>query len=174
MNRVEKEQQVESARTQFEAAPFVVLTDFKGSTVAEMQTLRRACEPVGASYLVLKNTLCRIAVTETGLTDLSRFFRGNTGVFFSGEDPIASAKLLKEQLKENENLVVKAGFFEGELLDEAGVAGVADLMSRDELQSMLLRTIQEAPRQVLGVLQAPSRDLLYLLNNYAAGLPEEG
>ena len=174
MNRADKEQRVDSARAQFEAAPFIVLTDFKGSSVADMESLRRACEPTGATYQVLKNTLCRIAVANTPFSDLAEHLHGNIGVFFSGEDAIAGAKLLKEQLKENENLIIRAGFFEGEVLDESGVAGVADLMSRDELQGLLLRTLQEAPRQVLGVLQAPARDLLYVLNNYAAELPDEG
>ena len=46
------------------------------------------------------------------------------------------------------------------------------MLLHHQLLSMLLRTIQEGPRQVLGVLQAPARDLLYLLKNYEAKLEE--
>jgi large subunit ribosomal protein L10 len=69
-------------------------------------------------------------------------------------------------------LVCKAGFFEGTVLDAAGVTTVSKLPSREELLVVLLRTIQEGPRQVLGVLQGPARDLLYLLQNYANKLEE--
>lgn len=172
MNRTEKAEFVAQMEAQFAAAPFVVLTDYTGSTVAQMDSLRRACEPGGLSYRVVKNTLCKRAVAGTEFEPLAEHFRGPIGVLFSSEDPSAAAKLLKAQLKDNENLAVKAGFFEGTILDEKGVLAVADLPSREELLTMLLRTIQEGPRQILGVMQAPARDLLYLLKNYEAKLEE--
>jgi large subunit ribosomal protein L10 len=168
MNRAEKETCVEAVKERFVNAPFIALTDFKGSTVAQMDTLRRACEDEGVEYAVIKNTLSRIAVVGTDAESLSEYFKGNTGLFFSGDDPIGAAKLLKAQVKENEMLVVKAAFFEGDVLDAAGATAVASLPSREELLTTLLRTLQEGPRQVVGVLQAPSRDLLGVLSNYAA------
>lgn len=173
MNREQKTQFVEEIREQFDAAILVALTDFKGSTVAQMDGLRRACEQVpGVEYRVVKNTLCIRALEGTDKQGLSEHFRGNVGVFFASDDPIVAAKLLRDQLKENDKLVVKAGFFEGDVLDEVGIKKVADLPSREELLSTLLRTIQEGPRQVMGVIQGPARDLVYVLSNYAAKLEE--
>lgn len=174
MNREQKSQIIDDVRERFLAAPFVALTDFKGSTVAQMDKLRRACEAQGIHFQVVKNTLSKRAVADTDLEGLTKHFQGNIGVFFAGEDPIAAAKLLKDQVKDNDKLVIKAGFFEGDVLDEKSTLAVADLPSREELLVTLLRTIQEGPRQVLGVLQAPARDLLYLLNNYASKLESEG
>jgi len=173
MNREFKAQIVDDVRERFLASPFVALTDYKGSTVAQMDSLRRACENEGVHYQVVKNTLSRRAVEGTPLASLAQHFTGPIGVFFSDEDPIAAAKLLKAQLKENKALELKAGFFEGDVLDSAQALAVADLPSREELLVSLLRTIQEGPRQVLGVLQAPARDLLYLLSNYATKLEEQ-
>lgn len=170
MKREQKAEFVENIRGRFAEAPLVILTDWRGSTVAEMDVLRRACEPAGVHFEVVKNTLCRRALAGTDMEKLSEHFRGNIGVLFSSDDPIATAKLYKEQVKENEKLICRAGFFEGAVLDAAGVAAVADLPSREELLVMLLRTIQEGPRQLLGVLQAPARDLLYLLKNYESKL----
>lgn len=174
MNRAQKAEFIESVRGTFTDAPLVILTDFKGSTVAQIDKLRRAAEEAGASFQVVKNTLARIAVQDTELEPLGDHFKGNIGVVFSGDDPIATAKMFRAQKKENERLDVKIGFFEGTLLDPKSVDAVADLPSREELLAKLLATIQEAPRQVLGVLQAPARDLLYLLRNYAAKLEETG
>lgn len=174
MNREQKAAFIEDIKGRMEVAPFVVLADFKGSTVDQMNALRRACEPSGAHFRVVKNTLCKRAIAGTDAEVLSEHLAGNVGMLFSGEDPIATAKMFKAQLKENKNLVVKAGFFEGDVLDEKGVVAVADLPSREDLLVSLLRTIQEGPRQILGVIRGPARDLLYLLQNYARKLEEEG
>lgn len=174
MNREQKAVVVEEIRGRFAEAPLVILADFKGSTVKQMDALRRACEPAGVHFQVVKNSLSRRAIEGTDLEVLSEHLRGNVGVFFAGEDAIAAAKVFRDQAKENDKLQVKAGFFEGDLLDAKGVASVADLPSREELLVVLLRTLQEGPRQVLGVLNGPARDLLYLLQNYAQKLEEQG
>jgi large subunit ribosomal protein L10 len=172
MNRVQKTDFIESVRGALSETSFVILTDFKGSTVEELDVLRRACETAGATFRVVKNTLCRIAVSDTDLAPLTEHFSGNVGIVFAGEDPVAAAKVFEDQVKVNDKLVLRAGYFEGDVLDANGVSAVAALPSREELLSTLLATIQEGPRQVMGVLQAPARDILYLLNNYASELEQ--
>ena len=174
MNRAEKAEFVDEVRAAFTSAPLLILSDFQGVTVTEIDRVRRAVEKAGAEFRVVKNSLCRIALADTPKADLASKFRGNIGVVVSGDDPIATAKAFRTLLKENEKLKVKGGFFDGDVLDAKQVDAVADLPSREELLSHLLATIQEGPRQVLRVLQAPARDLLYLLNNYAAKLEESG
>lgn len=172
MNRAQKAEFIESVRADFKAAPLVILTDFKGTTVKEIDRVRRTVEASGAKFRVVKNTLARIAVSETEMAGLGVSFKGNVGVVFSSEDAQKTAKMFRQLRKEFEKLELKGGFFDGQVLDAKGVDLVADLPSRDQLLSTLLATLQEGPRQVLGVLQAPARDLLYLLNNYAAKLGE--
>ena len=105
---------------------------------------------------------------------LGPLFKGNIGVLSANEDPQRMAKLLKETLKENEKLIVRAGYFDGGVIDEKGVLAVADLPSREQLLTTLLRTIQGGPQQLLGVLQAPARDLLFVLQNFAKKLEDAG
>jgi large subunit ribosomal protein L10 len=173
VNREQKVEFVEDIRAQFEAAPLVILTDWVGSTVDEMNTFRRACDPAGLRFRVVKNTLCRRALEGTKLEGLAPHFSGTIGVLFADEDAIAAAKVYKAAVKENRKLVPRAAFFDGDVLEGEAVIKVADLPSREELLSLLLRTLQEGPRQVLGVIQAPARDLLYLLKNYETKLEEE-
>jgi large subunit ribosomal protein L10 len=174
MNRAQKEEFIGSVRDALATTSFVILADFKGSTVQQMDGLRRACESTGAEFRVVKNSLCRIAVQDTEKSNLAAHFRGNIGVVLSGDDPVATAKMFKAQVKGNAKLVARAGFFQGDILDAKGVDAVADLPSREELLSKLLATLQEGPRQVLRVIQGPPRDLLYVLNNYATKLEEGG
>ena len=172
MNLDQKKTFVTDIKQRFEEAPLIIFTDFIGSTVDEMNAFRRACEPEGIHLQVVKNTLCRRALEGTEQAGLVEHLRGNVAVLFSGEDPIAAAKLMRAQLKANEKLQVKTGFFEGDVLDSQAVLAVADLPSREEHLVKLLQTLQQSPRLVLGVIQGPARDLLYLLRNYANTLEE--
>ena len=170
MNREQKVEFVDKVQQRFASSPLVILTDFKGSTVAQLEQMRHACTDAGAEFQVVKNTLCRRALAGTDMEALTSHFSGNIGVLFSGEDAIATAKAFQGQRKDNPKLETRAGFFEGDVLDEKGVELVATLPSKEELLSKLLQTVQEGPRQVIGVIQGPARDLLFLLNNYSEKL----
>ncbi len=174
MNREQKSEFVEQLHSRLSDAPFVILTGYKGSSVAQMDALRRACGPVGVHFQVVKNTLARRALEGTDKGELAEHFRGPVGVLISGEDPVATAKTFNDVAKDNEFLQVKAGFFEGDVLDASGVKAVAEMPSKEELQVKLLMALLGGPRQLLSVLQAPARDLLYLLKNYAAKLEADG
>ena len=173
MNRAQKAAVIEDLQGSLTQAPLVILTDFVGSTVDELDNIRKACEPTGAQFRVVKNTLAKRAVDGTELQGLADRFQGNIAVLISGEDPVATAKLFTEHAKGNDKLCVKAGYFEGDVLEAAGVVAVASLPSKEELQVQLLRVLQGGPQQVLNVLQAPARDLLYLLHNRANQLGDE-
>ncbi len=174
MNREQKTQMIDELHDRFTVGPFVALTDFKGSTVAQMDNIRRKCEPAGLYFRVVKNTLAVRALQGTGKEKLADLFVGNVGLIVSGEDPVAAAKFVKQYAKENENIKVKAGFFDGDVLDAKGVDMVAELPSKEELQSKLLATLQAGPRDLMGVIQGTARDLMYLLGNYADKLEKAG
>ena len=175
MNRTQKAELVQSLTAELENTPFVVLADYRGVSVPQVTELRQQLRKRGAEYRVIKNTLLRRAIDGTDKESIGDYLTGMTGVVLSGDDPIAAAKAVREltkDLQKEKKFVIKGGWFEGDALDATAVAKVADLPSREELLVMMLRTIQEGPRQVLGVLQGPARDLLYLLKNYETKLEE--
>jgi large subunit ribosomal protein L10 len=177
MNKAQKAEFVADLESRLAEAPLVMLADYRGVTVAEIDAFRRTLEANGVQYEVIKNTLARLAVAETDMEGVSQWLTGMTGWVISGDDPIATAKTVRDAIKDlnkADKFSIKGGFFEGEALDAAAIVKVADLPSREELLVTLLRTIQEGPRQVLGVLQAPARDLLYLLKNYETKLADAG
>lgn len=175
MNRTDKVELVNAFSERLAAAPFVALTDYRGVTVEEINAFRRSLESQGVEYRVIKNTLARRAIAETPLADLGEHLTGMTGWILSGEDPVAAAKALREAskaFKKSKKMPIKGGYFDGGVLTAGEVDKVADLPSKEELLSLLLRTIQEGPRRILGVIRAPARDLLYLLKNYETKLQE--
>ena len=177
MSRTEKIAVVDELSSRLENAPFVALADYRGISVAEVSAFRSKLKDAGVHYEVIKNKLAKRAIAGTDKEVLHDLLIGMTGWVISGEDPIVAAKMLKAEtvkLVEEGKFTVKGGFFEGELLDSKGVNSVAELPSKEELFAMLLGLLQQCPRQVLGVVQAPGRDLVYLLKNYETKLADSG
>ena len=163
---------VDSLREQLQAAPYILVLNYEGTSVNAANDFRRELEQSGARLQVVKNTLMRRAIDDTELAGLSPYFRGMTGIVVGTEEPVTTAKAVRDALKQWKTYDVIGGYFEGDVLDAAAIKAVAELPSREELLVMLLRTIQEPGRQVLGVLQGSARDLLYLLKNYETKLAE--
>lgn len=175
MSRNEKVAVVDRLSSRLESAPFVAVADYRGISVAEVTDLRAKFKDAGVHYEVIKNKLAKRAIEGTDLESLAELLSGMTTWIISGEDPIAAAKLLKAETKglvKDEKFTIKGGFFDGELLDSKGVSDVAELPSKDELFAMLLGLLQKGPQQVLGVVQAPGRDLVNLLKNFESKLAD--
>lgn len=173
MNRTEKSEVVGKFRGNVEVAPFLLVTEFRGTTVADVTRLRRELEKNGMRFKVIKNTLARRAFSDLGMGGLDLHLKGMTGILMSGSDGIASAKVLKTLLKDFQTIQIRVGFFDGQVLDKDPVKVVSELPGREELLATLLGTIQAGPQQLVSVLAAPGRDLVQLLANYADKLEKE-
>jgi large subunit ribosomal protein L10 len=157
LNRIEKAAVIERLRNELENVPAVVVTDFKGLDVASVDSLRSEMRKADISYTVVKNTLARAALAGTSKENLAPLFKGNTAIAFHEEDPAAPAKLLLEFQKTNEKLVLKGGWVEGNILDEAGVKQLSTLPGKDELRAKLLSLFKAAPTKfVRTVVAAPT------------------
>jgi large subunit ribosomal protein L10 len=172
MNRTQKAEVVAQFGDSASKSAFVVLTEFRGTKVSEINQLRRDLEKNGMGFRVIKNTLARRAFGSIGFLGLDSHLRGMTGVIIGGADGIASAKILKDLLKPLQTVQVRAGYFDGGVLQADAVKVVSELPGREELLGMLLATMQEGPRQLVSVIQAPARDLVQVLKNYENKLAE--
>lgn len=128
----EKIAAVSELKELLEASNGVILTEYRGLTVAQMKELRRA---LGAEteYAVVKNTLTAIAAKEVGIDAFDGQLHGPSAIAFIKGDFIDAAKGLRDFAKANPQLIVKSGYFEGEALDEAGINKFASLESREVL-----------------------------------------
>ena len=133
MPRPEKVQAVAEIKEQIEGARAVYLTEFRGLTVSQPQTLRRALRDTGADYKVVKMTLAKRAADELGIEGISEHLVGPTALTFAHDDAVATAKALKDASKENENLVLKAGIMSGDILLPEQVSKLAEIEPREVL-----------------------------------------
>ena len=130
----EKIAAVSELKELFEASNAVILTEYRGLTVAQLKELRRA---LGAEteYAVVKNTLAAIAAKEVGIDAFEGHLHGPSALAFIEGDLIDAAKGLRDFAKANPQLIVKNGYYEGAALSEDDVKRYADLESREVLLS---------------------------------------
>lgn len=133
----------------------VWVVDYRGLTVKESHALRQQIREANAEMKVYKNTLVRLALSELDMPKMGDVLEGPSAFVFCNEDPVASAKAIKEFAKSNENLTVKGGIMDGAFVDETQVKAIADLPSREELIAKILGTINNPLVQTVRVLNAP-------------------
>ena len=131
-----KETTVAELAELFRSSNAVVLTEYRGLTVAQLKELRTNIRQ-DASYAVVKNTLTKIAAKEAGVDGLDEYLVGPTAIAFINGDTVNVAKALRDFAKANPALVVKGGYFDGAALTAAEVGKLADLESREVLLAKL-------------------------------------
>ncbi len=131
-----KEASVAEIAEGFRTSSAVLLTEYRGLTVAQLKQLRTNIRD-NASYAVVKNTLAKRALNEAGVTELDDLLTGPTAIAFVHGDPVSVAKSLRDFAKANTQLVVKGGFFDGAALNAAEVQKLADLETREVLLAKL-------------------------------------
>ena len=131
-----KEASVAELTDLFRNSTAVLLTEYRGLTVAQLKTLRQSISE-NATYAVVKNTLTKIAANAAGISTFDDQLAGPSAIAFVHGDPVAVAKSLRDFAKANPLLVVKSGYFDGNPLSEAEVKQLADLESREVLLGKL-------------------------------------
>ena len=141
-------------------AKSMVVTTYSGLSVAEQTELQREIREAGGEFTIAKNTIFRLA---TGLQDLAQHLTQQTAIMFSYADEVAPIKKLVEFIKKSEKPVIKAGVMEGKLLSAEEVEDLAKLPGKLDLISMMINRLQGPAYGFVNVLQAPTRDLVYVL-----------
>lgn len=141
-----------------------VLVDFCGLTVAQDTALRRKMREAGVTYIVVKNTLLRIAANEAGIEGLDSVLEKNTAIAVSPEDPVAVAKIVCDFAKENKALVVKAGVLDNRVIDVAAVKELAALPPKEVLLAKMLGSMNAPITGFVNILQGTIRNVVYALN----------
>lgn len=164
MNRDDKVQAVEELKETLVQAPSVVLAATTGIPVNTVNELRSELRAKGITYKVVKNTLAKRAIAGTDMEALDDQFRGPTAVVFHPEEPGLAAKVLLDFQKKNEKFQLKAGYADGQVLDDAGLEMLSKLPGKDDLRAKVIGLMTAVPTKVVRVFTAAQRDIVGLLN----------
>jgi large subunit ribosomal protein L10 len=152
--RTDKATAVAELTEHFRNSTATVLTEYRGLTVAQLKSLRRALG-AQATYAVAKNTLAKRAAEDAGITGLDDLFSGPTALAFVSGDVVEAAKGLRDFAKAHPLLVIKGGVFEGKPLSAAEVTKLADLESREVLLAKLAGAMKANLSKAAATFQAP-------------------
>ncbi len=158
--------------SRFTRSSAVVLTDYRGLTVAQLKELRTS---LGATntYAVVKNTLTKRAVAAVGYDDLTPLLIGPTAIAFIEGEPVEAAKALRNFARTNPLLIIKGGVLDGKMLSTAEISSLADLESREVLLGRLAGGMKASLTRAAALFQAPLSQVARLAAALAEKKPEE-
>jgi large subunit ribosomal protein L10 len=166
VDRAEKAQAVAALNEVFAKAPVVVVAQYSGLTVAQMQKLRKHARESGASVQVAKNRLAKIALDGTSVASIGPLLKGPTLIAYS-DDPVAAPKVAAAFAKDHDKFVILGGALGAQALDPDGVKSLATLPSLDELRAKLVGLIQAPATKIAQLTTAPAAKLARVVQAYA-------
>ena len=149
-----KSETVKTIEEKAKKSQTIVVCEYRGLTVAQIQEVRRALHKEKAEMAVYKNSLVERACDELGYADLKEVLKGPNAIVFS-EDVIAGAKVVAKYAKRHKDvLVVKGGIVEGKFVDAKGILEVSKLPGKEGLISMFLSCLQAPIRSFACAVKA--------------------
>jgi len=174
--RAQKEQTVDALAEKISRSQIVIVTDYRGLTVAEMSALRGRLRQAGAEYQVAKNTLTRFAAEKAGRAGLVEDLTGPSAIAFGFEEPAALAKSFQEYLRTTRttNLVLKGGVLGDRRVTADQIGQLADLPPRDVVLGQTLGSVVAPLSSFLMLITAPIQNVIGVLEARRQQLEESG
>jgi large subunit ribosomal protein L10 len=166
MRRDQKEQVVEELTARLRATETLLVADYRGLTMPQIDELRTRLLASGARFTVVKNTLTRRAAEAAGTEALLTLLDGPSAIAFleADGDMVAAARALADAARETNVLEIRGGIMEGRPLTAAEVASLATLPPADVLRGQVLGAIVAPLTALAGLLNAPLQNLVGLID----------
>ncbi len=170
ISREKKVEMVAKYVEQIKDSDAIIVTDYRGLTVPQIQELRGKIREAEGSFAVVKNTLAKRALEEAGLPAIDDMLTGPVGIGFCHQNVPGVAKAITRFAKEVDVFEVKGGLMGDTPVDEDAIKKLADLPSIDVLRAQILGLINAPATQLTGVIAGSVRQIVNVVNAYA----EEG
>jgi large subunit ribosomal protein L10 len=166
MKRDQKEQVVEELTQRLKAAETLLVADYRGLTMPQIDELRTKLLESGARFTVVKNTLTRRAAEASGADALLALLDGPSAIAFleADGDMVAAAKALADSARETRVLEIRGGIMQGRAVTAAEVESLATLPPADVLRGQVLGAIVAPLTALAGLLNAPLQNLVGLID----------
>jgi len=176
MLRQDKERIVSELAERLKSSQNLLVADYRGLTMPEIDELRTKLLESGARFSVVKNTLTRRAAEEAGVKQLLDLIDGPTAiaVIDAEGDPAAAAKILNDTARAHDVLVIRGGLLEGDTVSDVEVKRLATLPPADVVRAQLAGAVAGPLTTVVGLFTAPLRDLVNVLDARITQLQEQG
>jgi large subunit ribosomal protein L10 len=176
MLKSDKERLVAELAERLKNTQTLIVADYRGLSVTDIDKLRGELLEHGARFQVVKNTLTRRAAEEAGADALLALLEGPTAIAFleTDGDPVAVAKALNNAARDTKVLTIRGGILEGATIGEAEVKNLATLPPADVLHAQVVGAVTGPLLMIVGLFTAPLRDLVNVLDARIKQLEEQG
>jgi large subunit ribosomal protein L10 len=176
LKKEDKTRVVDELTERLRAVETLIVADYRGLTMSEIDALRGRLLEQGARFSVVKNTLTRRAAEAAGAEALLALLEGPTAIAFleAGGDPVAVARTLADASRDTRILAIRGGMLEGKPISADEVESLAKLPPVDVLRGQVLGAIVAPLNALLGLVSAPLRDLVGLIDARIEQLGGEG
>jgi large subunit ribosomal protein L10 len=166
MKREQKEHVVDELTQRLKAAEILLVADYRGLTMPQIDDLRTRLIASGAKFTVTKNTLTRRAAEAAGADALLALLEGPTAIAFleTDGDMVAAAKALADSARETKVLEIRGGVMSGRAMTAAEVESLATLPPADVLRGQVLGAIIAPLSAFAALLNAPLQNLVGLID----------
>src|SRR5919202_3543041 len=166
MLRQDKERVVAELVERLRSSETLIVADYRGLTMTQIDDLRGRLLEHGARFSVVKNTLTRRAAEAAGAEALLALLEGPTAIAFldADGDPVAVAKALRDVARETRVLAIRGGVLEGATITAEDVENLATLPPADVLRAQLVGAVAGPLTTIVGLFTAPLRDLVGILD----------
>jgi large subunit ribosomal protein L10 len=167
IKRERKVELLEIYRTQVKKSSALVFTNYRGLSVANLQSLRTKLRETNTGFMVVKNSLLGIALKENGLPSPESLLSGPNAVAFVGEDIGRSVKSILDWIKAEKIGEVSGALLGNSVLDAKNAEALAELPSKEQVLAQLLGAINAPASSLARLLNAPSASLARVINAHA-------
>src|SRR4051812_7914893 len=176
MDKDRKQEVVAELTEQLQQASTLLVADYRGLSMSEIDALRTEVLKHGATFRVVKNTLTRRAAEAAGQDALLALLEGPSAIAFleSDGDPVAVAKALSEAARTTKILAIRGGLLEGRPMSEQEVEDLAKLPPTDVLRGQVLGAILGPLTAIAGLINAPLQNLYGLIDARIEQLEQQG
>lgn len=165
MPNTKKKESVASLTNEVKQYDVIVLTDYSGLTHKQLEEVRSKVKDLQGDYQIVKNSLLKIALKEAGRDqDANPNLTGQTAALFASEANLTPIKVIYDTAKEQENFKIKGGIWKTEMIDEAKVAKLATLPSKEQLIAQLLGQLATPSTKLVRTLKNPLQKLAIVLS----------
>ncbi len=165
MNKNEKAEKVSQVKELIENSTALYITDYEGISVGDISEIRNQFRKEGVKYKVLKNTLFKRALDESGMYEkLADHLVGMTGFAFADENLVAPAKIIKKYFDDNKKFALKACYLENQYFEGSQLDQLASLPSKNEIIAGILGSINAPVSGIVGAIGAVMRDLVSVID----------
>jgi large subunit ribosomal protein L10 len=176
MLRQDKERIVSELAERLKSSQNLLVADYRGLTMPEIDELRSKLLETGARFSVVKNTLTKRAAEEAGVQQLLELIDGPTAIAFidAEGDPAAAAKILNDTARAHDVLVIRGGLLDGDTVSDVEIKRLATLPPADVVRAQFAGAVAAPLTTIVGLFTAPLRDLVGVLEARITQLQEQG